>query len=88
MEPHAAIAQWDGGKLTVHASLQMPNYNISELADALDLPEDKVRIVSRYVRCGFGATLGVREETTAAALAAIALAAIGAWAGLRRARGE
>jgi len=38
MEPHAAIAQWDGDQLTVHASLQMLNYNISELADAIDLP--------------------------------------------------
>ena len=44
MEPHAAIAQWDGRQLTVHASLQMLNYNISELADALDMEEDQVRI--------------------------------------------
>lgn len=73
MEPHAAIAQWDGDRLTVHASLQMPNYNISELADALGLSEDKVRIVSRYVGGGFGSKLGLSEETTAAALAAMEL---------------
>ncbi len=62
MEPHAAIAEWDGDKLTVHASLQMLNYNITELADALELEEDNVRIVSRYVGGGFGSKLGVSEE--------------------------
>ena len=47
MEPHAAIAQWEDDKLTVHASLQMLNYNIAELADTLGIAEDRVRIVSR-----------------------------------------
>lgn len=73
MEPHAAIAQWDGSKLTVHASLQMLNYNISELADALDMEEDKIRIVSRFVGGGFGSKLGISEETVAASVAAIEL---------------
>lgn len=70
MEPHAAIAQWDGDQLTVHASLQMLNYNIAELAGALDIEEDKIRLVSRYVGGGFGSKLGISEETVAAAIAA------------------
>ncbi|WP_338243584.1 xanthine dehydrogenase family protein molybdopterin-binding subunit [Aurantiacibacter hainanensis] len=70
MEPHAAIAQWDGDKLTVHSSLQMLNYNISELADALDMPEDDIRLISRFVGGGFGSKLGISQETVAAALAA------------------
>ena len=73
MEPHAAIAEWDGDKLTVHASLQMLNFNITELADALGLDEDKVRLVSRFVGGGFGSKLGISEETVAASLAAIEL---------------
>ncbi|MEE4152644.1 MAG: xanthine dehydrogenase family protein molybdopterin-binding subunit [Erythrobacter sp.] len=73
MEPHAAIAQWDGDKLTVHASLQMPNYNISELADSLDLEEEKVRLVSRYVGGGFGSKLGVSQDVVAASIAAMEL---------------
>ena len=73
MEPHAAIAQWDGEMLTVHASLQMLNYNISELADSLGLEEDKVRLISRYVGGGFGSKLGVSEETVAASVAAMKL---------------
>ncbi|WP_128892080.1 xanthine dehydrogenase family protein molybdopterin-binding subunit [Erythrobacter sp. HKB08] len=70
MEPHAAIAQWDGEKLTVHASLQMLNYNISELADALDMDEDDIRLISRFVGGGFGSKLGISEEVVAAAIAA------------------
>ncbi|GAB5349732.1 xanthine dehydrogenase family protein molybdopterin-binding subunit [Alteriqipengyuania sp. 357] len=73
MEPHAAIAEWDGEKLTVHASLQMPNYNISELADSLDLDEEKVRLVSRFVGGGFGSKLGVSEDVVAASVAAMEL---------------
>ncbi|MED5207447.1 MAG: molybdopterin cofactor-binding domain-containing protein, partial [Pseudomonadota bacterium] len=73
MEPHAAIAQWDGRQLTVHASLQMLNYNIAELADALDMEEDKVLIISRFVCGGFGSKLGLSEETVAAAIAAMEL---------------
>jgi len=73
MEPHAAIAGWNGKNLTVHASLQMLNYNISELADALGLDEENVRIVSRYVGGGFGSKLGISAETVAASLAAIEL---------------
>ncbi len=70
MEPHAAIAQWDGDKLTVHASLQMLNYNITELADALDMKEENIRLISRFVGGGFGSKLGISEEVVAAALAA------------------
>ena len=73
MEPHAAVAEWDGEKLTVHASLQMLNFNITELADALGMDEDKLRLISRFVGGGFGSKLGVSEETVAASLAAMAL---------------
>ncbi|MEC7398772.1 MAG: xanthine dehydrogenase family protein molybdopterin-binding subunit, partial [Pseudomonadota bacterium] len=69
-EPHAAIAQWEDDKLTVHASLQMLNYNIAELADTLGIAEDRVRLISRYVGGGFGSKLGVSEEVVAAAIAA------------------
>lgn len=73
MEPHAAIADWDGNMLTVRASLQMLNYNISELADALDLQETQVRLLSPYVGGGFGSKLGISQEVVAASLAAMQL---------------
>lgn len=70
MEPHAAIASWDGDTLEVHASLQMLNYNITELADSLGMPEEKIRLIARYVGGGFGSKLGISEEVVAAAIAA------------------
>ena len=48
----------------------MLNYNITELADALDMEEDDIRLISRYVGGGFGSKLGISEEVVAAALAA------------------
>ena len=73
MEPHAAVADWDGEKLTVRASLQMLNYNISELADALGLREGQVRLLAPYVGGGFGSKLGISQEAVAASLAAMQL---------------
>ena len=70
MEPHAAIAQWQDGKLIVYASLQMLNFNIAELADSLDIEEDDIRLIARYVGGGFGSKLGISEEVVAASVAA------------------
>jgi xanthine dehydrogenase YagR molybdenum-binding subunit len=73
MEPHASIAVWEGDTLIVYASLQMLNYNISELADALNIDEANIRLVAAYVGGGFGSKLGISEDVVAAALAARAL---------------
>lgn len=73
MEPHATIAQWDGDKLTVHASYQMLKYNRNELADALGISPEKLRIVSPYVGGGFGSKLGIAHDAVAAAIAAKAI---------------
>ena len=73
MEPHAAMAQWDGEKLTVHASLQMLKFNRAELADSVGLDEEQVRLLSPYVGGGFGSKLGVSQETVGASLAAMEL---------------
>lgn len=73
MEPHASIAEWDGETLTVHASLQMLNYNITELADAMGLDEGKVRLLSPFVGGGFGSKLGLSQDVVAASVAAMDL---------------
>ncbi len=70
MEPHAAIAHWQDGALTLYGSFQMVAYNVPELADSLGVDPDKVRIVSPYVGGGFGSKLGVSHEAVAAAIAA------------------
>ncbi|HET9511532.1 MAG TPA: xanthine dehydrogenase family protein molybdopterin-binding subunit [Sphingomonas sp.] len=71
MEPHASIATWDeDGRLTLYGSLQMPASDKKQLMDALDLKDDQVRIVARYIGGGFGSKLGISTEGIAAAIAA------------------
>ncbi|MCF3936115.1 xanthine dehydrogenase family protein molybdopterin-binding subunit [Acuticoccus sp. M5D2P5] len=70
MEPHAAIAQWDGDELTLRGAYQMLKFNRNELADSLGIPAEKVRILAPYVGGGFGSKLGISHEGVAAALAA------------------
>jgi xanthine dehydrogenase YagR molybdenum-binding subunit len=71
MEPHASIATWDDqGALTLYGAYQMPTSDAQELAKALGVSADKVRIVSRYVGGGFGSKLGIGAESVAAAIAA------------------
>jgi xanthine dehydrogenase YagR molybdenum-binding subunit len=75
MEPHAALAEWQGDNLLLHGSLQMLRYNRAELADSLGVPEEKVRLRAPFVGGGFGSKLGISVECVAAALAARALQA-------------
>jgi len=69
MEPHVSIAVWDGDRLTIHGSYQVVAHNRLQLADALRLRPDQVRLVSRYVGGGFGSKLGLAPEAVAAAIA-------------------
>lgn len=73
MEMHASVAVWDGDSLTLHGAFQMLKYNKAELADALGIAPDNVRILSPYVGGGFGSKLGISPEAVAAAIAAHAL---------------
>ena len=70
MEPHASIAEWNGDSLTLYGSYQMLKYNRNELADALGIDPENVRIISPYVGGGFGSKLGIAPEAVAAAIAA------------------
>ncbi|WP_316014920.1 xanthine dehydrogenase family protein molybdopterin-binding subunit [Roseobacter sp. HKCCA0434] len=70
MEPHASIASWDGDALTLRGSYQMLKFNKAELADALGIDAENVRVLSPYVGGGFGSKLGIATEAIAAAIAA------------------
>ena len=70
MEPHATTAAWDGGKLTVWTSNQMLAWCRAELAKALRLKPEDVRVHSPYVGGGFGAKLFLRADAILAALGA------------------
>lgn len=70
MEPHAAIAQWDGDSVTIRAGMQMLSSNRAQMADALGIRPANLRLLAPYVGGGFGSKLGINAEAVAAAVAA------------------
>lgn len=55
MEPSATTAVWNADAVTLYDSTQGVGATRAYVASSLDLPEDKVRVVSPYVGGGFGA---------------------------------
>ncbi|MEU0739855.1 xanthine dehydrogenase family protein molybdopterin-binding subunit [Streptomyces sp. NPDC006134] len=72
MEPHAATARWDGGRLEVVDSNQGTTWVQSELANLFALDPSAVRVRSEHVGGGFGSK-GIRAHQVAAAMAASVL---------------
>ncbi|WP_050402353.1 aldehyde oxidoreductase molybdenum-binding subunit PaoC [Bradyrhizobium embrapense] len=70
MEPHASIAAWDDGKLTVWTSNQMIAWGAEDMAKTLGIPKENVRLVSPYIGGGFGGKLFLRADVLLAALGA------------------
>ncbi|MBI0474274.1 xanthine dehydrogenase family protein molybdopterin-binding subunit [Sphingomonas sp. MA1305] len=70
MEPHASIALWQDDELHLYGAYQMLSTDRIQLAKALGMKPDKVRIVARFVGGGFGSKLGIAPESVAAAVAA------------------
>jgi isoquinoline 1-oxidoreductase len=54
LEPRAAVAEWQDGRLTVWTGTQRPFGVRTELAEALRLPEDKVRVIVPDTGSGYG----------------------------------
>ncbi len=54
LEPRAAVAQWENGRLTVWTGTQVPFGVRSELATAFGIPEDKVRVIVPPTGSGYG----------------------------------
>jgi len=71
MEPHAAMASWENGKMTVWASTQSPFGLKSQLVSLLGLAEDKVRVLTPFVGGGFGGKGGSPQGVQAARLSKI-----------------
>lgn len=72
MEPRAAVAEWDGDKLTVWAGTQRPFGLRTELAGMFRIPETDVRIISMEIGGGFGTKSWYPTGAEAAKLARIA----------------
>jgi xanthine dehydrogenase YagR molybdenum-binding subunit len=67
LEPHAAVASWDGDELTAWVSTQGMFSARDELATAFGLRKDDVRVRTEFVGGGFGGKQGAGFEALAAA---------------------
>ncbi|MDB5099728.1 MAG: aldehyde oxidase and xanthine dehydrogenase, molybdopterin binding [Cyanobacteria bacterium RYN_339] len=71
MEPHATTAVYKDGRLTLYDASQFV-YGVKRMiADLVDLPPERVRVVCRYVGGAFGSKLHAWPHVTVAALAAM-----------------
>ncbi len=66
LEPHAAVARFDGENLTVHVSTQAVFHLAELIAKRFSIPHDKVRVIADHVGGGFGAKASFGVETITA----------------------
>lgn len=71
IEPHAALAEIKDGKATVWASTQTPFPTRDQIAGALRLDPQDVRVITPFVGGGFGGKSASRQAVEAARLAQI-----------------
>ena len=72
MEPRAAVAQWQDGRLTVWAGTQRPFGIRAELAQRFEMEEQRVRVIAPEIGGGFGSKSPYPIAHEAARLAKIA----------------
>jgi xanthine dehydrogenase YagR molybdenum-binding subunit len=67
LEPHAAVATWDGDRLTAWISTQGMFAARDELASVFGLRKEQVRVITEFFGGGFGAKQGAGWEGLIAA---------------------
>ncbi len=70
MELHGCVANWEGNNLTIWESTQGVYAVQSKIAEILDLPLSRVRVIGHYMGGGFGGKLQAGKYTICAALLA------------------
>jgi xanthine dehydrogenase YagR molybdenum-binding subunit len=70
MEPHATVALWEGGDLTLYDSNQGAPTARDTVAKVFGLDPARVRVISRHVGGGFGSKGTPRPQVILAAMAA------------------
>jgi xanthine dehydrogenase YagR molybdenum-binding subunit len=70
MEPHATIAIWENGGLTLYDSNQGAWRTAEQIAGIFDLAPTQVRVIARHVGGGFGSKGTPRPHVVLAALCA------------------
>jgi CO/xanthine dehydrogenase Mo-binding subunit len=69
IEPRAVVAQWQGDKVTIWSSTQVPYAARAGVAQTLAIPESDVRVVVPLLGGGFGAKCDLHFEAQVAAIA-------------------
>lgn len=70
METHGGAAQWDGRTLTLWSSTQDVYGSRRQVAKALNLQQNQVRVIKQYMGGGFGSKFGAHQSGLLAAYAA------------------
>jgi xanthine dehydrogenase YagR molybdenum-binding subunit len=70
MEPHATVAQWEGGRLTLWSKSQFVVNEQWEIAAIFGLPPADVTVICPFIGGAFGTSLRTWPHVTAAAIAA------------------
>lgn len=68
LEPHGAVAEWEGDRVTIWESTQGIFRVREQVAEALGISQSKVRVIKQYMGGGFGAKNGAAAHTYVAAL--------------------
>jgi aerobic carbon-monoxide dehydrogenase large subunit len=86
LEPRGCLAAYDAGRamLTVWTSTQIPHMVRTAIAELLDIPEPRVRVITPEVGGGFGTKAHVYPEEVLVAALAIRLGRPVKWTGDRR----
>lgn len=58
LQPEAGLAWMEDGILHISVSTQYPHFDVTEIAEALDLPQDRIR----YLNPAIGGAFGGRED--------------------------
>jgi xanthine dehydrogenase YagR molybdenum-binding subunit len=66
LEPHCAVAKWEGDTVEVWASTQSVSHLAEDIAQRWKLPISSVRVHAPYVGGGFGAKAALYHEIVAA----------------------
>ncbi len=69
IEPRAVVAQWEGNKVTIWTSTQVPFDARNGVCETLQMPASRVRIIVPHLGGGFGGKCGFHFEAHIAALA-------------------
>lgn len=69
IEPHAVVAQWQGEKVTIWSTSQVPFPARAGVAETLQIPQSNVRLVVPHLGGGFGGKCDFHFEAHVALLA-------------------